>query len=110
MIVDRSQDASEGGPTDAIQRDQSDGRANTDAFGVRERELERVRVVSAPRDLPRYILRMAPTERERRCGVVQGPFAFAVAVLADNGWRDCREGGRGAAAISVSWPTHAPRC
>src|SRR5260370_18063633 len=101
MIPDRFQDASEGGPFDAIQRDRSDGRAYPNVFGVRERELERIGVVPALRGLPRHVLRMAQAEGERRSGMVPGPLACALAVLADHGWCDCREGDCGAAAISV---------
>src|SRR5450756_1860358 len=102
MIPDRFQDASEGGPADAIQRDRSDGRTYPDAFGIRERELQRSRAVPALRGLSRHVLRMAQAEGERRSGLVRGSLACAVAVLADHGWCDCREGDRGAAAISIS--------
>src|SRR4029453_1880459 len=107
MIPDRFLKASEGGPADAVQRDQSDGRAYPDAFGVRERELERVGVVPPPRYLPRHVLRMAQSEAERRSGLVQGPIACAVAMLADNRRGDCGEGDRGTAALPLSGTAQA---
>src|SRR5580704_8774392 len=109
MIPDRFQDASEGGPFDAIQRDWSDGRADPDVCGIRERELERIGVVPALRGLPRHVLRLAQAEGERRSGMVPRPLACALAVLADHGWSDCREGDRGAAAISVPGAAQASR-
>src|SRR5262249_2153983 len=92
----------EGGPADAVQRDQSDGGTYSDVPGVRERELERIGAVPASRGLSRHVLRMAEAETKRRSGVVQGPLARAAAVRADDGCSDCREDHRSAAAVSLS--------
>ena len=65
MMVDRSSCIG-GGIADAVYGDLSDGRADTDAVGLREGELERVGSVPTLWGLPRYVLRVAQAAGERR--------------------------------------------
>src|SRR6187402_440664 len=101
------QSASEGGPTDAVRGDLSDGAAHPDAVGIRNGELESIGALPTLWDLPGYVLRMAQPEGVRRSGMVQGPLACAAALFADDCRSDRREGDRGEATFSLSGPPQA---
>src|SRR3984893_4587682 len=71
--------------SDAIQGDLSDGRADSDAFGIRHGHLEYLGLVPALRCVPRHVLCMAQAARERRGGMVYGSFARSIALSASDG-------------------------
>src|SRR5258707_3387178 len=71
--------------SDAIQGDLSDGRADSDAFGIRHGQLEYFGLVPTLRCVPGHVLCMAQAAREQRGGVVYGSFARSIALSASDG-------------------------
>src|ERR1700684_1035797 len=71
--------------SDAIQGDLSDGRADSDAFGIRHGQLEYFGLVPTLRRVPGHVLCMAQAAREQRGGMVYRSFARSVALSASDG-------------------------
>src|SRR5258708_40058081 len=71
--------------SDAIQGDLSDGRADSDAFGIRHGQLEYFGSVPALRCVPGHVLCMAQAAREQFGGMVYGSLARPVALSASHG-------------------------
>src|SRR5690348_5852023 len=106
MMVDRSRCIGRR-TADAVFGDLSDGRAGSDAVGLRHGELEHLAAVLALPGLPGHVLRMARPAGERRAGVVRGPLACAVALPASQrpGAGGCDR--CGAPAVSASGAAQA---
>src|SRR5436190_4867299 len=96
-----------GRPADAVYRDLSNGRASSDAVGLRHRELERVGAVPAIWRMPGYVLRVATSAWGRWRGLVQRSLACAVAFAARDASRVEGCDHFDATAISPSWATQA---